>query len=71
MEPARNALRDLARRAFEMRPDKDAERVTAFVYWWDDSDIIFFDLKRTTGHIVHTSEFTAGPIIVTVHLLKA
>jgi len=71
MEPTKNTLRNLARRAFEMRPDKDAKRVTAFVYWWDDSDIIFFDLKHFAGRIAHTSEFTAGPIVVTVHLLKA
>ena len=70
MEPDRKDIRELARRAFEMRPDKDAKRVTAFVYWWDDHDIIFFDLKRTIGHIVHTSEFTAGHVVVTVHLLK-
>ena len=70
MEPDRKDIRELARRAFEMRPDKDAERVTAFVYWWRDRDIILFDLKHFVGRIIHTVEFDTDGVMVTVCILK-
>lgn len=69
MQVTNKVVRDLALQAFEMRPNKNANHVTAFVYWWEEPDIIFFDLKHYTGRIVHTSEFNINNIIITTHLI--
>ena len=70
MQLTNKVIRDLARHAFEMRPNKNTKRVSAFVYWWEERDILFFDLKHYTCRIVHTSEFDIDDIIVTIHLVR-
>ena len=60
----------IALTALKSRPNKRAKQVVAFVYWWRDRDIIFFDLKHFAGRIVHTVEFDTDDVTVTVCILK-
>lgn len=70
MRPTMKAIRELAMYIFKTRPNKKVGQIIAFIYWWQDRDIIFFDLKHYMGRIVHTSEFDIDDVIVTIHLVK-